>query len=88
MMHKTKGIIPGLFALTVCPCHLPLTLPILLTLTAGTAVGGWLANNTTIIYAAAAVLFIGGLALAGKWLVADEAETCEIKQKEATHEQV
>lgn len=82
MWHTIRGFVAGGVAFIVCPCHLPLTLPILLALTAGTAVGGWLANYTTIIYAASTVLFIGGLLLAGKWLMADEAAACPVDLKE------
>ena len=80
--HKTRGFVAAGVAFVSCPCHLPLTLPILLAMTAGTAVGGWLANNTTIIYAASVVLFIGELILAGKWLMADEAEACPVDWNE------
>lgn len=77
-----RAYIAGVAAFIICPCHLPLTLPLLLTLTASTAVGGWLANNTTIIYIASFVFFIGGLLLAGRWLIADETKACEIDTKE------
>lgn len=73
-----RGFVAGALAFIACPCHLPLTLPILLALTAGTAVGGWLANNTAVVYAAAAILFISGLVLAGKWLMAGETKVCAV----------
>ncbi|GIK57442.1 MAG: hypothetical protein HND44_13085 [Chloroflexi bacterium] len=77
-----RGFVAGAVAFVVCPCHLPLTLPIVLALTAGTAVGGWLANNSTFIYAISIILFIGGLVLAGKWLlVDDQTRTCEIQDE-------
>lgn len=76
-----RGMVAGVVAFVACPCHLPLTLPLIIALTAGTAVGGWLANNTTLIYTASIVLFIGGLVLAGKWLMADEAEACPVDLK-------
>ncbi len=79
---KIRGYVAGVGAFLICPCHLPLTLPLILALMAGTAVGGWLANNTILIYASSAVLFIGGLILAGKWLMADEAEACPVDLKE------
>ena len=70
--HSIRVFVAGGLAFMICPCHLPLTLPVLLALTAGTAVGGWLANNIVIIYAASIILFVGGLSLAGKWLMANE----------------
>ncbi|MCA9989081.1 MAG: hypothetical protein KDE59_32470 [Anaerolineales bacterium] len=47
-----RGVLAGAIALVACPCHLPLTFPILLAVTAGTAMSSWLANNTTFTYAA------------------------------------
>lgn len=67
-----RGGVAGLIALVACPCHLPLTLPFILALTAGTAFGGWLANNSIIIYIVSIVLFLGGLILATKWLTSDD----------------
>ncbi|GAB4263164.1 MAG: hypothetical protein Kow0080_01230 [Candidatus Promineifilaceae bacterium] len=83
-----RGFVAGIVALIACPCHLPLTLPLILALTAGTAVGGWLAANTKLIYLAATIFFIGGLALAGKWLLADNPQTCDIQPRGAKHEQL
>ena len=77
-----RGFVAGAFAFIVCPCHLPLTLPLILVLTTGTAVGGWLADNSTIIYVVSAGLFIGGLVLAGKWLLTEEVEACPVDLKE------
>jgi len=88
MWLKFRGYVAGVGAFLVCPCHLPLTLPLILTLTAGTAVGGWLANNTILIYIAAAAFFISGLAMAGKWLLVDTSKTCTIQPKEMNHEQI
>lgn len=88
MWLKIRGYVAGVGTFLICPCHLPLTLPLILALTAGTAVGGWLANNALLIYIAAAVLFIGGLALAGKWLLTGQVQTCSIEQKEPKHEQI
>ena len=67
-MQMMKGTIAGFVALVACPCHLPLTIPALLLLTSGTAVGAWLAANTWFVWAGSFALFIGGLALAFLWL--------------------
>lgn len=82
MWQNIRGFVAGAVAFVACPCHLPLTLPLLLALTAGTAVGGWLANNSALIYTISGVLFIGGLVLAGKWLLIDQVDSCEVSQKE------
>lgn len=66
-MIKIKAYVAGVVAFIACPCHLPLTLPLLISLTAGTAFGAWLAHNTVLVGVIATVAFIGGLALAFIW---------------------
>lgn len=46
-----------------CPCHLPLTLPLLLSLFSGTALGAFLAAHTTWIVAFCIGYFIAAVAL-------------------------
>lgn len=46
-----------------CPCHLVLTLPLALGLLGGTAVGGFLAQNSALVFGLSAAYFIGALAL-------------------------
>jgi hypothetical protein len=66
-MTKIKAYAAGVVALIACPCHLPITLPLLVSLTAGTVLGSWLAQNTVPVGVISTVAFIGGLALAFKW---------------------
>ena len=66
--HTIKGYAAGAAAFIACPCHLPLTLPLLVALTAGTAFSRWLAGNTVLVGAISTVLFVAGLALALKWM--------------------
>jgi mercuric ion transport protein len=40
MVRKALGILVGITAFLACPCHLPLTLPLLLWLLAGTPLAG------------------------------------------------
>ncbi len=77
-----KGMVAGLVAFVACPCHLPLTLPLAAGLMTGTGVGTWLVANTVIVYLISTILFVGGLLLAGKWLVLDAQKACptDIKQ--------
>lgn len=81
MWHTIKGYAAGLVALIACPCHLPLTLPLVLSLVAGTTLAGWLAANTALVYVGSTVLFLAGLLLAGKWLFVDEEATCRVDGK-------
>lgn len=66
MTHFWKSLrigITGFIALVSCPCHLPATLPIILTLTAGTSLGLWIANNTGGIAIISSLIFVGSLFL-------------------------
>lgn len=51
-------------ALVTCPCHLPVTAPLLLGLLAGTALGSYLSTHMEVLAAVSGVLFLGGLVLA------------------------
>lgn len=62
------GYVAEVIALIACPCHLPLTLPLLITLTAVTALGSWLAGNYLTVFFISTVIFIGGLILSLRWL--------------------
>lgn len=66
-MQAIKGIAASLVAFIACPCHLPLTLPLLLSLTSGTA-GLWLAAHQQFMWIVSVVLFVGSAALAVRWL--------------------
>ena len=68
-MTKIKAYSASVVAFIACPCHLPLTLPLLISLTAGMAFSTWLAapHNLLLVGVISTVLFIGGLALAFKW---------------------
>ena len=80
-MQMIKGAAAGLVALVACPCHLPLTIPLLLLLTSGTAAGLWLATNQWFVWAASTALFVAGLGLAFLWLGrAATEDQCEIPQ--------
>ena len=65
--YTLKEYIAGAIALIACPCHLPLTFPLLLSLTAGTALGSWLEGRFGLVFVISTVIFIGGLALAMRW---------------------
>ena len=66
--YRVRGYLAGGVAFVTCPCHLPLTLPLLLALTAGTAAGAFLERNPAALVAISTALFVGGLVLASRWL--------------------
>ena len=67
--RTNRGFVAGGVAFIFCPCHLPLTLPLVISLTAGTAFSTWLTtpHNALFIGVMSTVVFIGGMALAFKW---------------------
>jgi mercuric ion transport protein len=68
--RSTRGFVAGVVAFVTCPCHLPITLPLLIAFTSGTVFGTWLADerNIMIMGGISTIIFIGGLALAFKWI--------------------
>lgn len=87
MWTSIRGYVAAGIALITCPCHLPITLPILLSLTAGTAVGAFLRQHTGLVWAVSAAIFVGGLALALFWLAGgsntgESGDTCRISDEE------
>lgn len=81
-MQTIKSVGAGLVALITCPCHLPLTLPLLLTLTGGTAVGFWLAANQWFVWLGSVVLFVGGLVLMFWMSQTGSGAQCEVSNKQ------
>lgn len=55
-MKKAFLLVTGFIT---CPCHLPFVLPALAGLLAGTAVGGFIAENTGLLIALATIYFVG-----------------------------
>lgn len=77
-----RAYLAAVAAIVTCPCHLVVLMPLLLGLTAGTAVGAFLTRYQTWVYGISAGLFIVSLALAISWGSADgreSAECCSIK---------
>jgi mercuric ion transport protein len=58
-----RGSIWMLTGFAACPCHLPVTVPILLGLTAGTALGAFLANNLWLLGTISTAYFLFALVL-------------------------
>lgn len=72
-MNKVWGTVLTVTSFVACPCHFPVTLPILLGLLGGTGLGGFISSNTGIVYGVAAAYFIVALA-AGYWLLSRKAK--------------
>ena len=66
--NRFRGWFIAVTAFIACPCHFPITLPLLFSLTAGSAIGVWMGQNTVLIYAFSTAYFLGALAIALRWL--------------------
>lgn len=62
-MSKIRGRIMVGTGLIACPCHLPLTLPLLVGVLGGTAIGSFVADNQGLIYGVATVYFVVAISI-------------------------
>ncbi len=60
-MTKIWGGVLTLTGFIACPCHLPLTLPLILGVLGGTAIGAFLSENQGLVYGVATGYFIVGI---------------------------
>jgi hypothetical protein len=67
-MRRIGGMVLTVTGFLACPCHLIITLPLLLSLLAGTALGGFLQQHTGLVYTGAGLYFVVALALAASLL--------------------
>jgi len=67
-MRRIGGVVLTVPSVLACPCHLIITLPLLISLLAGTALGSFLIRNTGLIYTGAGAYFVVALAL-GYWFL-------------------
>ena len=68
MWQSLKGYLAAVLAFITCPCHLPITLPLLLSLTTGTAFGAWLVDHHFVFGLTSTALFLAGTWLSLRWL--------------------
>lgn len=67
-MRRMGGIALTVTGFLPCPCHLIITLPLLISGLSGTAVGSFLSRNTGLVYTGADLYFAVALAL-GAWFL-------------------
>ena len=67
-MRRIGGALLTVTGVLACPCHLIITLPLLISLLAGTALGSFLGRNTGLVYTGAGIYFVVALAL-GYWFL-------------------
>ena len=62
-MSRVWGWVLAVTGFVACPCHLPLTLPLILGGLGGTGIGSFIGANTSWIYGIATGYFIVGIAV-------------------------
>jgi mercuric ion transport protein len=62
-------------ALLACPCHGAITLPLLVALFGGTALGTWLSTHTGLVVGLSAAYFLTAIVL-GFWLLNRRSPEC------------
>jgi mercuric ion transport protein len=67
-MRRIGGVVLTVTGFLACPCHLIITLPLLISLLAGTALGSFLSRNIGLMYTGAGIYFVVALAL-GYWFL-------------------
>lgn len=60
-MRKVWGAVLVVTGFIACPCHLPLTLGLLLGVLGGTAIGGFVRTHTSLVYGIAAAYFVAAV---------------------------
>lgn len=60
-MTKVWGAVLVVTGFIACPCHLPLTLALVLGILGGTGIGGFLASNQGLVYGIATGYFFVGI---------------------------
>lgn len=62
-MSKVWGGVLTVTGFIACPCHLPITLSLLIGALGGTGIGGFLSDNQGLVYAIATVYFVAAIAV-------------------------
>lgn len=78
--QKIRSGIMYVVAFVSCPCHLPITLPLILVLLAGTPAAVWITQHTGWIYGVMTVLFLSTLGMGYWWINQPVNGKCEPRQ--------
>jgi mercuric ion transport protein len=76
--QKIRSGVMFVVAFVSCPCHLPITLPLILVLLAGTPAALWISQHVGWVYGILAGVFLLSLGLGFVWIDSNkENEVCE-----------
>jgi len=76
--QKTRSGIMFVISFISCPCHLPITIPFLLLILAGTPLAVWITQHGGWIYGVMTGVFILSLALGFIWMDSSKEDTGEV----------
>ncbi|MCI0551804.1 MAG: hypothetical protein L0287_12690 [Anaerolineae bacterium] len=76
--QKIRSGVMFVVSLITCPCHLPVTMPLILTLLAGTPLAVWIAQHGGWVYDTMTAVFILSLALGWIWMGSSDKNTREV----------
>ena len=79
-MRRIGGVVLTVTGLLACPCHLIITLPLLASFLAGTALSSFLSRNIGLVYIGAGIYFVVALLL-GAWCLFGPA--CQNREGDA-----
>jgi len=80
LWQKVRGGVAVTISILTCPCHLPVTVPLMLALLAGTPVAAWLTQHVGWVYGVMAGVFTLSFGFAYVWtnpLKENTGEVCE-----------
>jgi len=75
LFANARGFLAAALALVFCPCHLIITLPLVLSLLGGTVFARFLRSHTGFLLAVSFVFFVAAIAFAVRWLTGRTSKT-------------
>lgn len=85
--QKIRSGVMYVVAFVSCPCHLPITMPLILVLLAGTPAAVWITQHTGWVYGIMTGVFLLSLALGFVWMESSKGnagEVCEPRPTRST----
>ena len=75
--QKVRSGVMFVVSAIICPCHLPITLPLVLAFLVGTPAAVWIAQHVGWVYGGMTLIFLLTLGLGFLWLNRPDTVTCE-----------
>ena len=85
LWQKVRGGVAVTISILTCPCHLPVTVPLMLALLAGTPTATWLTQHVGWVYGAITGVFILSFGFAYVWTNSSKQGVGEICEPQPGH---